>query len=216
MKKKKSSKSDGLYRDVNTLVIREGASFPARCPLCNKPADGEPLACTFERKSARYVEVAAVQKVATAASDLISGTRYTGPVEAVIPLCSWHRGRRIRLALFGLGMVAVAVAVLMIQKALGIVIVPPGEMGFLHIALYNFLAFGAIFAGITFMLMATFDSQKLWFRATRYQDRYVWVSGAGREFLRELPKVEDRHFEIEPESRELTAEELIRRSRYRE
>src|SRR5262249_39285904 len=89
----RSQPSDGgLYRDSGKLVIREGAEFPARCVICNKECDGEPLDFTFGREGkSHYIEVAAIQTLARAAEDLVKGNRYTGPVQTAIPMCSWHR-----------------------------------------------------------------------------------------------------------------------------
>jgi hypothetical protein len=92
------------------------------------------------------------------------------------------------------------------------VIVPPGELGFLNIAIHNFIAFGVALVGIVMTLMCVFDSGNLWFKATKYYDRYVWVSGAGAAFLAELPPIKDRHIEPQDDNTELTADELIRRA----
>jgi hypothetical protein len=118
MKKKKRSTTRGLYRDGKMLVIREGARFPDRCAICNKACDGERMDFTFAREKSRRFDVAAIQSVANAASDLLTGARYTGPVSADISLCSWHRGRRLRLAAIGVGMTALAVAFIFIQYAM--------------------------------------------------------------------------------------------------
>lgn len=223
MTRKTSSKCKGLYRDGKFLVIREGARFPDTCPICNND-DVELVEFWFERKKVKGLEARVAQAALNAASDLMSGAKYTGPVQADIPLCSHHAKRRIHRAAFGAGIVTLAVAVIAIQKAMGIVIVPPGELGFLDIALYNFVAFGAIFAGITMIFTTIFDHQNLWFRARKFNGRFVWASGAGRPFLDELPQYENQHLrsgikELErrfdrssDENRGLTAEELIRRA----
>lgn len=212
MSKKTRSAGKGLYRDGDKLVIREGARFPHRCAICNKECDGEAIDITFGREQARHIEVAAVQAVARAAGDLMTGTRYTGPVQAEITLCPWHRGRRLRLLGAGLGMTALAVAALAIQYALGVVLVPPGELGFLNISLHNVIAIAAAFVGVVIAL-TSLDPTKVWFKATKYNDRLVWVAGAGRAFLKELPPVSDRHIDPRSDDRDLTADELIRRAR---
>jgi hypothetical protein len=224
MNKKTPSKDKGLYRDGKRLVIREGARFPNKCAICNKEDDVESIEFFFERKKAHVVEARAVQTALNAASDVMSGAKYTAPVQADIPLCSWHRSRRIQRAAIGVGMATLALVFVLIQKAMGVVIVPPGELGFLDIAIYNFIAFGMIFAGVTFIFTTIFDHQNLWFKATKFYDRFVWVSGAGRTFLDELPQYENQHRrsrikDLESrfdrssdENRHLTAEELIRRA----
>jgi hypothetical protein len=117
-------------------------------------------------------------------------------------------------------MTVLAFAFLYIESAMGVVILPPGELGFLDIAIYNWIAFAAAFAGITFTLMCVFDSEKLWFKATKYYDRYVWVTGAGAAFLAELPAIKAQDYKIRTDDpgfaitdeANLTAEELIRRA----
>lgn len=218
MKKKKRSASH-IFRDRNLLVVREGAEFPGRCTICNKEDDVELVEFTFAREKLRYVELAAVQSVAQAAADLAQGARYTGPVYTEIPLCAWHRGRRLRLFGIGIGLTIFAIAFLAIENAMGVVILPPGELGFLDIAIYNWIAFGSLFAGIVFILMCTFDTSKLWFKPRKYYDRFVWVQGAGSEFLAELPAIEPKDYRIRSDDVDfvddeanLTAEELIRRA----
>src|SRR5688572_17765777 len=114
MKKKKSA-TKGLYRDGDKLVIREGARFPARCAICNKPSAGAPRPFVFSRQKAHYIEVAAIQTVAHAAADFLKGARYTGPVHADMPLCSWHRSRRLMQAGLGVGMTLLAIAFVFVQ-----------------------------------------------------------------------------------------------------
>ena len=218
MKKKKRSACQ-TYRDRKLLVIREGTDLPARCAICNKEDDVELVEFTFERKGQKYIEFAAVQAVARAASDLATGARYTGPVTTDIPLCAWHRGRRIRLFGIGIGMMVLAIAFLYIENAMGFVILPPGELGFLDIAIYNWIAFAAVFAGITFTLMCVFDSEKLWFKPTKWYDRFVWVTGAGPAYLATLPAIEVQDYKTPTDDvaypadeANLTAEELIRRA----
>lgn len=201
-----------------------GARFPHKCAICNQEDELELVEFVFERKKVHVLEAAAVNGVLNAANDVMTGARYTGSVQADIPLCSWHLGRRVRLAGIGVGMTVLAIAVLVIQKSIGFVIVPPGELGFLDIAFYNFIAFGMIFVGITLIFMTIFDSSNLWFKATKYHDRYVWVTGAGAAFLNELPQYENQHRrsriqdaesrfdDSSDEDRHLTAEELIRRA----
>ncbi len=189
----KKSTISGLYRDGRRLVIQEGARFPHTCAICNKSGDEELVDFTFSRDKAHVVEAAAVQGTLRAVNDLATGARYTGPVSAEIPLCGWCRGRRLRTFLIGAGLLVLAVGYLVIRKAFGGVILPPGELGFLDMSLPVFISFGAILTGFVFVLMTAFDSSKLWFKATSYFDRFVWVSGAGKEFLAELPKYANEH-----------------------
>lgn len=220
MSQKSQPKDRGLYRDGRLLVIREGARFPGKCPICNQD-DVELVDFYFERKKVHGLEARVVSSALTAASDVFSGARYTGPVQAEIPLCTKHSKRRIQRAGIGLGTAAVSIAVFVVQKMMGIVIVPPGELGFLDMAIYNFVALGMIFVAFYLLCTAIFDSQNLWFKATKYYDRFVWVSGAGAAFLSELPQYNGQHrtarsdsFEsshVDPDN--LSAEELIRRAR---
>jgi hypothetical protein len=220
MTKKVKSKTRGLYRDGKLLVIHEGARFPHACAVCNKAGDEEAVFFTFARARANVVEAAAVQAASRAVNDLFTGARYTGPVDAQIPLCSWCRGRRLRFLGTGVGLTVLAIGYLMIHKRLGGVILPPGELGFLEISLPVFVALGSILVGFVLTLMAVFDSEKLWFKATKYFDRFVWVSGAGKEYLGELPQYEDQHRKVKGslsrrssgDEGHLSAEELIRRA----
>jgi hypothetical protein len=209
MTKKKQAKAKGIYRDGNKLVIKEGARFPSRCAICNKECDGEPRGFTFNREpKSHYIEVAVVQSVARAAADFVKGSNYTGPVEAVIPLCSWHRNRRLRRIGIGVGMFLPAVLILLVRYQ----IVGRNEFSLSQISAYSIIAIVVAFVGIAAALSALVDSTKVWFKPVKYYDRFVWIEGAGREFLRELPKIEGHHYNPESDDPNLSADELIRRA----
>lgn len=224
MAKKEKPKSKGLYRDGKLLVIQEGARFPHACAVCNQAEDAEAVYFEFARDKAHVVEAAIVQSAARAVNDLATGARYTGPVCADIPLCGWCRGRRLRFFLTGVGLTVSGVGYLVIHKKLGGVILPPGELGFLEISLPVWVALGAIVTGIVLVLMTIFDSAKLWFKARKYVDRFVWVAGAGKAYLEELPQYADQHRTAKGraaggsygggprDEAYLSAEELIRRA----
>jgi len=223
MAKKARAKSKGVYQDGRLLVIQEGASFPPACVSCSRSGDEEAVEFVFARGKAHVVEAAVVQSAARAVNDLVTGSRYTGPVAADIPLCPWCRGRRIRFFGAGFGLVLISAAYLAIFRALGGVILPPGEFGFLEMSLPTVIAMGLIFTGITLFLMALFDSSNLWFKAAKYHDRFVWVRGASSAYLSGLPRYADQHRSdggstrssrgsyVEDEAN-LSAEELIRRA----
>jgi hypothetical protein len=224
MKTESTPKTKGLYRDGKMLVLREGVQFPPKCAICNSEDDVEPVEFCFERKEVHGLEARVVQSAMTVASDLVSGARYSGPIQADIPLCSRHRYRRIQRAAIGAGLAVLSITALLIQKAMGVVIVPPGELGFLDIAFYNFLAFGMIFVAFVLICTTIFDHQKLWFKATKFYHRFVWVSGVGRAFLDELPQYKNQHLRSSikglesqfdrssEENRHLSAVKLIRRA----
>lgn len=223
MSEPSTPETQGLYRDGKLLVLREGAEFPEKCAICNQEDDVELVEFCFERKKVHGLEARLVQSAMTAASDLMSGARYTGPVDADIPLCGRHRKRRIHRAVTAVVLAAASIGFLLIQRAMGVVIVPPGELGFLDIAIYNFIAFGMIFVAFFLICTTLFDHQKLWFSARKFHHQYVWIVGVGREFLEELPKYEKQHLrskrtdvESQPsrprDESQLTAEELIRRA----
>jgi hypothetical protein len=109
-------------------------------------------------------------------------------------------------------MLVLAAGFLLIQRAMGVVIVPPGELGFLYISLHNYVAFAVALGGIGVTLTAVFDASNLWFKATKYYDRFVWVTGAGRAFLAELPPIKDHQYDPRADNPDLTADELIRRA----
>jgi hypothetical protein len=231
MVQKSKSRSKGLYRDGRRLVIREGARFPEACAICNKAGDEEAVAFTFARNREHVVEAAVVKGALRAVNDLATGARYTGPVYVDIPLCPWCRGRRLRVFLTGVGLTVAAVAYIVIHKSLGGVILPPGEFGFLEMSLPIVLSLGAIGTGIVLILMTIFDSSNLWFKATKYFDRFVWISGAGKDYLNGLPEYADQHRKLRGRNSDagtesshyasvdeayLSADELIRRANLRD
>ena len=146
----KRTSTKGLYRDADKLVIREGATLPDRCVICNKESDGEPMDFTFGRLKMHYIELAAAQTVANAAVDLVKGTKYTGPVQAAIPLCSWHRKRRLRRIGIGLGIMALAAAVLLYRYS----IAGADEFSVFRISIYSIIAVVAALVGIAIICPA--------------------------------------------------------------
>jgi hypothetical protein len=213
LKKKQRAKAKGLYRDAGKLVIREGARFPDRCVICNKPCDGDLVDFTFGRETSHYIDVAAVQAVTRAAVDLVKGSRYTGPVQAAIPLCSWHRNRRLLRLGVGLGITLLAAVFLLIGYAIvgAAEFGGSGEYGLFQIPISTVIAVLAGLVGLAIALSALVDATKIWFRPTRYDGRFVWIDGAGREFLRTLPMIEDYHYTAGGSNPHLSADELIRR-----
>jgi hypothetical protein len=209
---KKKKKSKGAYRDRGRLVIREGARFPDRCAVCNAECGGETRAFEFGREQkSNYIEVAAMQSIARGVFDLATRSRYTGPVFAEVPLCSWHRSKRLRQAVVGSLVFVLSVAYIFARYRLygggnG------GEFDFLDMSKYTVLAVGTGFTGLVFALRTASDPTKVWFKPVRYYDRFVWVEGAGKDFLRELPEVEDYHYNTDAGDPRLSADELIRRA----
>jgi hypothetical protein len=208
MKKTKRSGAKGLYRDGGHLVIREGARFPDQCVICNKLCDGTSVDFTFGRTQSHYVEVAAVEAVARAASDLLKGGRYTGPVQAAIPLCTWHRSRRLLLIGCGVAVAAVAAGFLLVRYAIG----GAAEFDVLQISLASVIAIAAVVVGLTVAWVGLVERTKVWFKPVKYHDRFVWVKGAGLGFLRELTRIEDYHYKPGAADPHLSADELIRRA----
>jgi hypothetical protein len=211
---------EGLFRDGGRLVIQEGAEFPERCVVCNKAREGEPLRFTFKREKSHYLEVRALQTLAAAASDLLKGAKYTGPVQARIPFCSWHRRKRLRRFHAGTATMALAAAYLLIRYMTG------GPVGaqVLAISIDSAIVILVAIAGLGVVLAAAYDPARVWFKTTKFHDRLVWVEGAGREFLNTLPILKSqtagassqtagasrrRHLD----ESNLGAEELIRRAR---
>jgi hypothetical protein len=174
---------EGLYRNGGKLVMREGVEFPDRCAICNKETEGGPIQFTFKREKSHYIEVAAIQTIATAAVDLLQGAKYTGPVEVAIPFCAWHRRRRLRRYCFGAGLMALAAAYLFIRYLIG----GAREFDVKHISLETVIAVLVVIGGLGIALETVYDPGKVWFRTKKFYDRFVWVEGAGAEFLSTLP-----------------------------
>jgi hypothetical protein len=215
MKKNKPS-GKGLFRDGGKLVIREGARFPDRCVICDKPCDGETVDFVFQRRKSHYIDVAAVQTVANAAADLIKGARYTGPVHAAIPLCSWHRNRRLRIVGYCAGVMALAAAYLASRYYLGVA----RDFDTPQLPILSAVAFLTGITGLGIGLAAVYDPTELWFRISKFNDRLVWVQGAGGNFLDALPRFEGQHqrgssrgrYTPDEDEGNISAEELIRRA----
>jgi hypothetical protein len=201
------SSGKGMYRDNGNLVVVEGAVFLGRCVICNKESDRDVVVCTFKREQkSHYIEVAAVQTLARAAGDLLTGSRYTGPVQAPIPMCSWHRNRRLRRIGFGFATMLLAVVYLLIRYW----IVGGHELSALQIPISSIFVIIAAIVGLIVASAALANPTGVWFRATKYYDRLVWLQGAGREFLRTLPGIEEYHYKPGKDNPNLDADELIR------
>jgi hypothetical protein len=181
------SGAKGLYRDGGKLVIREGAKFPRRCVICNKECDGEPVPFTFRQEKSHYIELAVLQTVADAAADLMKGAKYTGPVHAAIPLCAWHSSRRLRRVGVGVGILALAGTYLLGRHFMG----GAGQRAGLQISIDGVFAALVAIGGLGVALAAVYDPTKVWFKVRKFYDRFVWVDGAGREFVSALPKIEE-------------------------
>jgi hypothetical protein len=184
MTDRESEHVEGLYREGGRLVIREGAEFPDRCVICNDRCDGQTRDFVFKReKKAAYIEVALVQTIATAASDLFKGAKYTGPIEATIPLCHVHIQRKMRRVLIGIGVMALAAVYLLVSyltngaKIFSLRDLCLDTVGAVFVAIF----------GLGILLDATYDPTKVWFKIKKFYDRHVWVEGAGNEFLGTLP-----------------------------
>lgn len=157
MKAKKKPGSKGLYRDRGKLVIREGARFPDRCAVCNKEADGDPVEFVFGREEkSHYLDVAAAQTVARAASDLVTGSHYTGHVRAAVPMCRWHRNKVRRQIGIGLGLAVLGAAFLGVRYAIG----GADEFDPLRISIASVVAIVAVVAGIGVAAAAVSQPQR--------------------------------------------------------
>jgi len=91
-----------------------------------------------------------------------------------------------------------AVGFLLVQYAMGGTKVPPGELGFLNISFHNFIAFAAAFVGVGVTMTAAFDSGNLFFKATKYYDRFVWVTGPGGRSSAKCPRSRTATTTLEP------------------
>lgn len=210
--KKKKKKARGAYRDRSRLVIREGARFPSRCAVCNSEHDVELREFEFGREEkSHYIEIAAAQSIARGVSDLATGSKYTGPVQAEVPLCSWHRNKRLRQTAGGAAVFVLGIAYVVLRYKLyggsnG------GEFAMFEMSIYTFIAIALAFAGLVFALRGASDPTKVWFKPVRYYDRFVWVEGAGRGFMEGLPEIEKHQYKLDEVDPNMSADELIRRA----
>lgn len=184
---------EGLYRDAGKLVVQEGAVFPDRCVICNREADAEPIDLIFERKKSHYVEAWAVQSIAMAATDLVTGAKYTGPVQVTFPFCSAHRNKRLWRCCIGGGLMALGAGYLLVRYLRG-----AHRFDDLVFSLESVIAFFVGVVGIGITVEAAFDPARVWFRTKKFYDRYVWLEGAGREFLSTLPALTGRSTNPKP------------------
>ena len=56
-----------------------------------------------------------------------------------------------------------------------------------EISIYSLIAILVAIFGLGIVLAAAYDPTKVWFRVKKFYDRFVWVEGAGPEFLSTLP-----------------------------
>jgi hypothetical protein len=205
----KEPAENGLYRDANRLVVREGTRLPDRCVICNGPIDDDPIDFVFKREKSHYIEIAAVQTVVTAAADLLTGAKYTGPVEVSIPFCRWHRQRRLRRLGIGAGLMALAVAILFVRYLIG----GASEFTISEISIYIVIAVLVATTGVGIILDVTYDPAKLWFKTKKFHGRFVWLEGAGPQFLKTLPRLDGKPETRSPRPAEASSKKKKRRER---
>jgi hypothetical protein len=162
-----------MWRDGKLLVVGKGERFPDRCVKTNKPAHGR-----------RVLQVAEIGTVIVSIIHLLS------PIVALIsaPLLltresysvalsdEWHRKRRRGYIIAG---IVIPIGFVALAYGTGIIGLGKAILGSLLIIL------GVLFT--SFGILYVCDASTL-ITAKRITNDYVWLKGAGVEFLASLPE----------------------------
>jgi hypothetical protein len=161
-------------RDGALLVVKHGSRLPKRCAICNEPASGDSIKMTFDDRRNTSLVGSVVAEVFNA----IRGSNYTGPVTAWFYLCKKHRAIKsyvwygILVALVGAGIGALIINTQLV-----------GVKRELWLLLMGGLAIGAVSVAFC-LLIGVFN---VWnFKASIFNDRYVWLKGSEEPFLNTL------------------------------
>jgi len=152
-----------VSREGKLLVLEHGVTLPARCVICNKPHSGEPVKMKFIRFGKGGVVDRMVQDA------LRSG--YTGPVTAYVHLCDFHRARKMWVLL-------ICAAVILTGVVGGICTSPKNPN--LVSGMFVFFLVSAFLGSWFFMMVLIYN---IYLSPTRFEDRVVYLKGAGKAFL---------------------------------
>jgi hypothetical protein len=174
----------GVYADGDKLVMVEGCEMPHRCPVCNSEEVFETVELNLRRDSK---EMGGISGMIKAGADVLAGWNYTGPVSVAVYFCERHRVRfRNRLILSAaISLASVAYLVYVYLRFGGWE--PNAGPSYDVVA-----AVVGTIGGVVMILVYAQSPARVWFRPRRFVDRTVWVSGACREFLESLPKMNRR------------------------
>jgi hypothetical protein len=161
------------FRDGHQLVLIHGCTSPHRCILCNGPA-ARTIWYRFDDRRAPGV----VHGLVADAINSIRGRNYTGPVDVQIHFCDWHLKIRRWFLIACILVFLVGAGLLPYAKKYH-----PGNNDFFIMipTLLMILGGGVAFGLVTKMFT-------IWsITAKRFEDRIVWINGAGKSFLSSLP-----------------------------
>jgi hypothetical protein len=157
----------GVWREGPRIVVVQGAVLPPACVKCNAPADGPPVRKTlYWHHPALYLIILAGVLIYAIVALIV---RQKGDVS--LYLCKRHRSRRVR-----------AILAAWLGVAAGVVLIFYGansSMPEVCCPLGILVCIGAIIYGVI-------GARRLW--PARIDSQYLWLRGAGREFLSTLPE----------------------------
>lgn len=157
--------SMGIWSEGRVLVVHRNAVLPDRCVKCNAPADGGRLRRKFAWHPPAFYLLIVVGLLIYAIVAMIVQKRAT----LELGICAEHRRKRqyMQFAAWGFfiaALVAIPVAVSNESGAIGL------------------LAFLFVVAALVAGLIVT-----NWMTAAKIDDAYVWIKGAGKEFVSGFP-----------------------------
>ncbi|MDB5289146.1 MAG: hypothetical protein JWL69_387 [Phycisphaerales bacterium] len=156
----------GVWREGKQIIASKGAVLPNRCVKCNEPAAGSPLKRTlYWHHPAMYLLIFAGIIIYAIVALIV---RQSGTV--TVCLCQKHRTRRT-YAILG-GWLGALLGIVLLFYAAG------GNMPGLFVPLGIVLFLTAIIAGVVIARILA---------PTRIDAQYLWLRGAGPEFLNTLP-----------------------------
>lgn len=176
-KKKKKSKARGVFRSGKKLVMIEGCKMPERCAICNAEDVTDTVHLTLSRQSKQMTGISGILQ---AGIDKLSGWNYTGPVEVEVNFCQSHSRRFVIRMAF-----AVLICILSFIY-LGVRYQFSKHDPNAAVPLDVVAGIVGAVGGLTAIGLTAKNPDGCWFRPQRFDDRTVWVSGAGSRFLDSL------------------------------
>ncbi|MDB5302093.1 MAG: hypothetical protein JWO87_3756 [Phycisphaerales bacterium] len=156
----------GVWREDKKIVASKGAVLPSRCVKCNGPAGGSPITRTlYWHHPALYLLILPGILIYAIVALIV---RQSGTV--TVCLCNKHRSQRI-YAILGGWLGALLGIVCLFYAAVG-------HMPELFVPLGIVLFLTSIIAGVIIARIVT---------PSRIDAQYLWIRGAGPEFLNTLP-----------------------------